>query len=828
MKALALSLLAVLLVGACQDEKTKAVTRKPLVAGAGEALLETPVGISQAGYAKSPVLGYKVPDNDAGSPFADMFPASRGVQSAPKAKAILLDDGITQLAIARIDAIFITDILTERTIELAGSELGMDLRGRLILSATHTHATGCRFATSVVPGLLDSLDGGREDAIAHGVDTFDPETTDRIARSIVNALARARASLRPAALGYARDINEDASHDRRCQDDALYGEGNIDKNVRLLRIDEVDDDGNSVAPIALLVNFAIHGTVYGQNNQHLSIEAPGYVEYKLAERFGSEVQVLLMQGTAGDVSPGGKGSGSQRMEDVGYRVAETAFRLYQAVTGASEAAFVMGLSREIPIQVRNRRIPISHELLGYESDQFHHDGAILCLQEYNNSCPADGGDVPPASFIKASSCLAQALEGRGKYHTDLTVVKLGELTIATLPGEASSEIGRQVLSLAEEHGAGETLLYAYAQDHNGYILMPDDWLRGGYEPTISYWGWRFAPYMLEQVADLFRELGGEKPLKRFRPPAVERPDMGYEPVAPAASLSAPEIVEQPVSSQMKLKPVTVRFSGGDPLLGLPRVLVERQTDAGFEVVLFRDWRPLDNYGYEIVTEYQATPSHATNPDVKSRDQIWTAVWEVPPWVSQGTYRFRITGSTVRTPGGAVEAYELTSSPVEVTATSLTYQYECDADGDGSPDTTESFFRVETTATELAISVAAFYRQAQPVWDHVFTGGDDQLANFRAWSELGSPRFPVAGPLTGKVRIVRDGSEIARVELEAKGIREGAKVEPACSGDDRLPRLEATYALPGPGSYVVRIEAGDVVDPFGNALEGAESAPIVLP
>ena len=40
----------------------------------------------------------------------------------------------------------------------------------------------------------------------------------------------------------------------------------------------------------------------------------------------------------------------------------------------------------------------------------------------------------------------------------------------------------------------------YAQDHGGYLLRPEDWLSGGYEPSISFWGPLEGEYVAEQTA----------------------------------------------------------------------------------------------------------------------------------------------------------------------------------------------------------------------------------------------------------------------------------------------------------------------------------------
>ena len=57
-------------------------------------------------------------------------------------------------------------------------------------------------------------------------------------------------------------------------------------------------------------------------------------------------------------------------------------------------------------------------------------------------------------------------------------------------------------------GATTVLPVGYAQDHYGYLLEEDDWLRGGYEPTVSAYGWKFGPYLLAQLEDFVATIDG--------------------------------------------------------------------------------------------------------------------------------------------------------------------------------------------------------------------------------------------------------------------------------------------------------------------------------
>lgn len=810
-----------LLGGACDPSAPEPLKtpRKPLMAGAGEALIDLPVGHSTAGYAQSKVLSFKFPKDEPGSPFADLFPASRGMMAPPRTKALLLDTGETRVALVKIDAIATSDVLVARTLELVRKHLGLKLENHLIVSATHTHAAGARFATSMRIKPLEKQPGWHQDAIGHGLDSFNPESVDRVARSIMAALAQAKANLRPAMLGYARGERVDANHDRRCQDRDLYPEGSIDRAVRVIRVDEVDATGRPVVPIAVLVNFAMHGTIYDALNHWLSGDGPGLVEDKLAERFDKPVVTMFMQGAAGDVSPGGVGEGSQRMQDLGYRIAEEAYRLYHAVTtpASPQPPGYMPLSRDLEIRMLTRRIPLSHKLLGYKENEFFTDGGILCMYASNQDCPAAPEPVRPIR-PEAVNCLGEALPGKGKYHTDIAVLEIGALTILTLPGEPVSEVARQAVARAQAEGAGETWVYGYAQDHNGYILMPDDWLRGGYEPTISYWGWRFAPYLLDQVADLVHELRTGKAQRKRPAPRVSFPPIEYEPVPATAHQRPPALLVAPTPKYTRFQTVTITWTGGDPALGLPTVRVVNRDGVPLRV---QGWRDVSNRTYEIATAYQAEPNYAAVPDAKARDHKWTAIWDVPAWVLADAYRLVITGQTLEQPGAPPVSYEIQTPPFEILPNrALSLTAACDGNGDGTLDASGDYFAVTASTEALYVRLAAFYPQPRPEWDNINNKGDHQTANFRLFTERGHVYYPFSAPLKGRVQVYKDAVWLAALEMAWQDDGSTDKMVAICPLHPTLPRLEGSLPLQGPGVYRVQFSTGDVTDIFGNAVAGA--------
>jgi len=66
--------------------------------------------------------------------------------------------------------------------------------------------------------------------------------------------------------------------------------------VGLIRVDRTDG-----SPIALVANYAMHGTVLGGKNQLISGDAPGIVATYVEEKLGAPM--LFINGATGDIAP---------------------------------------------------------------------------------------------------------------------------------------------------------------------------------------------------------------------------------------------------------------------------------------------------------------------------------------------------------------------------------------------------------------------------------------------------------------------------------------------------------------------------------------------
>jgi hypothetical protein len=206
-------------------------------------------------------------------------------------------------------------------------------------------------------------------------------------------------------------------------------------------------------------------------------------------------------------------------------------------------------------------------------------------------------------------------------------------------------------------------------------LRPEDWLQGGYEPSIGFWGPLEAEYVLERLIELMplamtveREDGASGGVDRVASP---RGDDGLEVDDPAPMAGTiPEVPAEvwmragtPASAQPEAEVsrvsglATFVWIGEDPLVGTPVVTLEREVGGVFEPVRRRSGRVVEDG--DMLLMYTPLPVEREGPQV----HYWAVEWQPVPWlgardelgaeldaldvpgsVPLGRYRFHVRGS----------------------------------------------------------------------------------------------------------------------------------------------------------------------------------------
>jgi len=194
-----------------------------------------------------------------------------GVLDRLYARAIVLDNGASRVALLTVDAGMISDATWQAVTRQIETELRIPPTNVLV-TATHTHS---------VAG---------------------PPATD-YAKKIVEAARLAQQKLAPARVGYG--TGESYINVNRQITDPKTGkwwegpnrEGPSDKTVAVLKFESLTGE-----PLAVYYNYAVHGVIAGQLDQ-ISGDIPGASSRYIEDAFGGSVVAVWSTGASGDQNP---------------------------------------------------------------------------------------------------------------------------------------------------------------------------------------------------------------------------------------------------------------------------------------------------------------------------------------------------------------------------------------------------------------------------------------------------------------------------------------------------------------------------------------------
>ena len=204
-------------------------------------------------------------------------------------RVLALDAGGTPFYLISTDVCLLSPSFHDAVMRELQTRTGVD-PAHVWWSVTHTHA-----APELGPPDMYKVLLGRSDH------EWDREYTKLVVDALIEAVKTAHDTLEPARLSVATTA-ANANINRRARDVdgktslGLNPDGPVDRQVNLIRVQRPDG-----SPIALVVNYAMHGTVMSGQNLKISGDAPGVVAAYVEEQLGGTV--LYINGAAGNIAP---------------------------------------------------------------------------------------------------------------------------------------------------------------------------------------------------------------------------------------------------------------------------------------------------------------------------------------------------------------------------------------------------------------------------------------------------------------------------------------------------------------------------------------------
>lgn len=423
--------------------------------------METTLKAGSASTNITPPLGTRIPGG-----FRPRY--AENVDDELFAKAVVIDNGTTRIAIVTCDLIAIP----EKIADVAKARIAdrCDIpAAHVMVNATHTH-------TAVA--IADLL----------GVDE-DPSYTEWVPLKIADAVELAVWRLKPARVGFASVDEERITFNRRWHmrdgtvrfnpgiehPDLVKPTGTIDPEVAMMFVEA--DDGT---PISAVANFSLHyiGT---DNGNALSADYFGHFDRCMRHYLGDTCVSLLWNAASGQINNtdfSGRTKWSASGHQQAVKMANVLAGHFIVEKQLMEMHEVLDLSGDLATLTFQRKQITAEDLEVAEQ--------VLSVPQGTYDAYESGpfswvvGEPIPQALVDVYARECQRLAKLPAQMTaPVQVIRLGEAAIVALPGEVFVETGMNIKSKSD---AKPTFLVSLANGYIGYICTDKALIaEGGYE-----------------------------------------------------------------------------------------------------------------------------------------------------------------------------------------------------------------------------------------------------------------------------------------------------------------------------------------------------------
>ncbi len=435
--------------------------------------------------------------------FRDNY-AARGTHDALHARAIVFAGPHDEkTALLAIDICMLDRRNTAFIRSIIGAQCDI-LPHNVLVHATHTHSA---------PAASGSL--GMADLIAPHT-----EAIETMLRKAASAMVKANQSLGEATLEVGCAREEQVSFNRRLR----RHDGTTQMNWEALQqgFDPAQIDRawgptdpemiclvarRTSGPMAVLVHFALHPAILAGDNWCYSADYPGHllatllpVTLSSAEHATANGMAhgLFLNGCCGNVNHVDYRNTSQErgfamVQHVGSVLADCAD--HAVAKSKTISATPLLVSREM---VQLDRLPISEQ---------ERERCLRILEQSRHNPPQGQVDGLPDAYFAKLQLDMYLRQGQPDF-VEVMALRLGDVAIVGLPGEAFCELG---LEIKRRSPATHTLIAGLCNDAIGYLPTEEAFSQGGYEPMVGSTFYqpgsaeRLVESAVAQLRQLFRE-----------------------------------------------------------------------------------------------------------------------------------------------------------------------------------------------------------------------------------------------------------------------------------------------------------------------------------
>ncbi len=388
------------------------------------------------------------------------------------ARAIVLDDGETTLAITVLDALGAPPEMLNEAKQIAAEKTGIPVE-RMLISSTHSHSTPPSNRTEGSPGDVAYralLVNGLSQAIIEAFEKREPASVGVASHDLPEEVFNRRWFLKPGKMPVNPFEKMDiVKMNPGTSPDVLdRPAGPTDPELMVLSLQNAKRK-----PIGLLANYALH-YVGGVTERNASSDYFGEFSRLMPSRLraGPEFVAVMSNGASGDINnipflvnrP--PREPFEQIRIVATKAADAAYFAYKKIDSHDPNVTLDMIEREVDIKYRR---PSEDDVAAAQK--------VLALTD-----PDDISKLPN----KAQDYARQTIRAHEREEEFLTVtiqaIRVGEFAIVGIPFETLVEIG---LEIKDRSPFAKTMVIGLANGRHGYLPPPEQHRLGGYETWLG-------------------------------------------------------------------------------------------------------------------------------------------------------------------------------------------------------------------------------------------------------------------------------------------------------------------------------------------------------
>ena len=372
---------------------------------------------------------------------------SDGVHDRLYHRIVVLDDGDAQFFLISTDICTVSPGFYDQVMKELQERESIPPE-QVWWSVTHTHSA----PVTGPPGLVAVM---LPERYKKGQVVQNPEFTARLKETLFEGIRQAKASLEPARLGVG--VGTARANVNRREEDAqgnirlgVNPERPVDQMVGVLRLERPDG-----SLLALIANYAMHGTALGSANLKISGDAPGTVTQYVEEQLGAPM--LYINGAAGNIAP---------IQSVKPNFEQARFTEFHHLLGDK----IIEANRNIQSTTAKVRLKAGREFV--KTPRKAGFGWVPELDQFLDSTASDAPLVNlPVSYLQIND----------------------NIMIWAAPVELFCQIA---MNIREKSPFPHTFYFGYTNGFFGYLPIAEAFAEGGYEAG------RVAPFTPQAENDL--------------------------------------------------------------------------------------------------------------------------------------------------------------------------------------------------------------------------------------------------------------------------------------------------------------------------------------